>query len=121
MPDSDPASPSLVQTPVIDKRARVRYRCESLQHNRAFISNSSKTLAAQVVDLSRTGVGLLLEAPIEKGTMLLIELGDGSKDVSFELMAEVVYAQQNETGAWRCGCELLREISEDELHLLLQE
>lgn len=111
---SDSAPP-----PPADRRASVRFRCERLPVSRAFISNSFTTLNARIVDMSTSGVGLLLDQPLEAGTRLNIELS-GTLASLFELVAEVKNVAALPDGTWRCGCALLWTLTEDEVRLLLQ-
>jgi hypothetical protein len=101
-----------------NRRARVRYRCSPPNPGRAFLANSSKSVDAAVVDLSVGGVGLILDNYVEPGTLVRIELGDGGKDICVDLVAEISHATHLEDGRWRCGCEWIRPLTEEELLVL---
>jgi hypothetical protein len=87
-PITDQKPSDSVPSTSADRRASVRFRCERLAVGRAFISNSFTTLNARIVDLSTSGVGLLLDRPLEPGTRLNVEL-DGALASLFEIVAEV--------------------------------
>jgi PilZ domain len=111
-----PAGGHAPPTPA-ERRAYVRYRCERPAVGRAFFSNTFKSLAAQIVDLSVGGIGLVLDQPLEAGTRLNVEL---DADTPFEIVAEVKNSILQADGKWRCGCELVWKLSEDELRFLLK-
>jgi hypothetical protein len=85
---------------------------------RAFFANSSKSVDALVVDLSLGGIGLIMETYIEPGTLLRIELGNGDKVTYVELLANVIQTKQLDFSKWRCGCEWLHQMTEEELLIL---
>jgi hypothetical protein len=102
-----------------DRRASVRYRCEKTAVGRAFIASSYRSVSARVVDLSVGGVGLVVDQPLEIGTRLHVEL-DGPASIPLELVAEIRNSVQQPDGSWRCGCELVWQLSEDEVRFLLK-
>jgi hypothetical protein len=76
-------------------------------------------MSVQVLDISVIGMGLMLPEAMPVGTRLTVEL-DGHGAAPFELEAEVVNIAPQPDGGWRCGCNLMWQISEDELRLLLK-
>jgi len=116
--DHTTPAPSEQAPPALDeRRAFVRYRCERPPVGRALISNTFKSINAQIVDLSVGGIGLVLDQPLEAGTRLTVELDEATP---FEIVAEVKNAVLQADGKWRCGCELVWKLSEDELRFLLK-
>jgi c-di-GMP-binding flagellar brake protein YcgR len=101
-----------------DRRATVRYRCAPPNQCRAFFANSSKSIQAAVVDLSLGGIGLVLETYVEPGTLVGIEMSNGGAETIADLVANVTYATSLDDGRWRCGCEWLRPLTEEELQVL---
>jgi hypothetical protein len=57
-----------------------------------------------LLDISETGVGLLVEAPIEAGTTVHLELHDHL------LVGNVVYCDPTEAGPYRVGLQLLNRL-----------
>jgi subtilisin-like proprotein convertase family protein len=99
------------------RRAWVRYRCA--QPAQLHVPDSYRCQSVTVLDLSRGGVGLLLKTPVERGTLIHLELRDRD-DTSYELTAEVKHVAQEGDGTWRCGCEFAWTLSEAELQVLLR-
>lgn len=72
---------------------------------------------AKVRDLSCTGIGLLVNRPIEPGSFLAIRLDDRG---GLPLCAKVVHCtlRSDELG-WVVGCTLTRQLTLDELDALV--
>jgi hypothetical protein len=102
-----------------DRRASVRYRCDKQAVGRAFLATSYRSVAARIVDLSAGGVGLVLNQSLDVGTRLHIEL-DSDAALPIEIVAEIKNATPLPDGTWRCGCELVWKLSDDEVRLLLK-
>jgi hypothetical protein len=100
-----------------ERRASIRYRLEQAATGRAFISNSFRSLASRVIDLSREGIGLLVHQALEVGTRVEIAL-EGPGSVPVELVAEVVNCREEPDGHWRCGCVLVWKLTDEELALI---
>ena len=115
-PTSSNADPDAVP---VERRARVRYRCEKPTAGRVFIANTFRSMSARVLDISAGGIGLLLPDAVPLGTRLNVEL-EGHGATPFEILAEVVNVTPQADGAWRCGCNLVWKISEEEVQLLLK-
>jgi PilZ domain len=103
-----------------ERRALVRFRCERACTTGRFITNTYRTLPAQLVDISPQGLGLLLDQPLPMGTRLNIEFEDDTTALPIELLAEIVNVTAQADGSWRCGCTLVWRISEAEMWLLLK-
>jgi hypothetical protein len=102
----------------INRRATVRYRCAPKVPGRAFIANSCKSVSALVVDVSLGGIGLILECHIEEGTLLRIEMGKDDKEVLVDRAANIAHNTPIGDGRWRCGCEWVYPLTEEELQVL---
>jgi hypothetical protein len=102
----------------LNRRARLRYRCSPPDTGRAFFANSSKSVDGAVIDLSLGGVGLILDSYVEPGTLVRIEMGDGGKETCADLVAHVSHATRLEDDSWRCGCEWVHPLTEEELQAL---
>jgi hypothetical protein len=108
-----------IETVVRERRAQVRFRYVRHCTTRTFITNSYRTLPAQVVDLSTAGMGLLIAEPLPVGTRVTVELEDAAA-TPLELLVDVINVTAQADGSWRCGCALVWRISEDEMWLLLK-
>ena len=101
----------------INRRATVRYRRAPENPGRAFFANSSKSIDAEIVDLSLGGIGLMVDTHIEPGTLVRIDMGGGKVPYA-DLVAHTTYATPLDDGRWRCGCAWVHELSEAELQIL---
>ena len=99
------------------RRAWARYRCD--QTAQLHLPDAYRCQPVTVLDLSRGGVGILVKVPVERGTLIHLELRDRD-DTSYELTAEVKHVVQQNDGTWRCGCEFAWALSEAELQVLLR-
>src|SRR6516162_2904315 len=97
--------PLLTTTCLAERRATVRFFC-SLD---AFCLSRQTTGEAchevRVQDISQTGVGLILDQPLESGTIVGIEMGYRLWRRPRVLMARVVHATAKPDGSWLVGCE----------------
>jgi hypothetical protein len=102
-----------------ERRAHVRYRCETPAVGRVFLANAFRSMSARILDISAGGIGLLMPDAVPLGTRLNVEL-EGHGAMPFEMLAEVVNVTPQPDGSCRCGCDLVWKISEAELQLLLK-
>jgi hypothetical protein len=109
----------LMQLPIRQRRATVRYRCPPATLGRVFIANSYKSQAAWVQNLSFQGAGLLVSGVIEPDTRVTIELESNNHELSLELGARIVYAKAQADGNSLVGCSFDRALTQDELDGLL--
>jgi hypothetical protein len=74
---------------------------------------------ATVRDVSRGGIGLLLDAPVALGARMLIELhGEGSRPLR-RLACRVVHVTERGGGAWVVGCAFDAPLSASEREAVL--
>jgi hypothetical protein len=71
-----------------------------------------------VEDVSRGGLRLLLDRRFEAGTLLRVEV-ELAKETLLPLLARVVNLVNRPDGTWVVGCSLAKELTEDELQVLL--
>jgi hypothetical protein len=74
---------------------------------------------AQVLDLSPSGVGLLLADPFENGSLLSVELRAADDSVRRTMLACVVHVTERADGQHALGCNFIRSLSEQDLRALL--
>jgi hypothetical protein len=107
-----PRSPS-------NRRASVRYQCGPATVGRLVQPDAHQMQPVWVLNLSLTGIGLLLEHRIEPDTFLVVQLKDVTGQRLFELPATLVHITRQPTGDWLAGCEFLTRLSDDDLDALL--
>jgi hypothetical protein len=101
----------------VERRAVVRYLCD--QEISYYTPSARLRHWARVRNISTGGVGLLLNAPIEPGTALAIEMKTMDPATSLTLPARVVHATKQEGGSWIMGCKFLKRPTEKNLLPLL--
>jgi hypothetical protein len=70
---------------------------------------------AGVKDISRRGIGLLVNAPIEVGSRVALQVGDGRPDAPHILQAQVVHCTPLKGGTWLVGCRFFRPLPPGDL------
>jgi PilZ domain len=101
----------------VERRAVVRYLCD---HEASYYElPKCQRRWARVRNISTAGIGLVLCAPIDPGTDLVIEMKTMDPDTSLILPARVVHATMQEEGSWIVGCKLLSKLAEEDLLALL--
>jgi hypothetical protein len=102
----------------IERRAAVRYTCKlaSACHP---VPEGDVFCSARVLDISSTGIGLLVDRPVEPETVLAVELQSDDPTLSYVLLVEVRHARARKEREWLLGCAFARELSEYELKALL--
>jgi hypothetical protein len=103
----------------VNRRACVRYRCTRPLPRRMALAESYTSLDGWLVDVSTSGLALLLDCPLDVGTLLFVELESATESVPVELLASIVRVTANSEAEWLVGCELVNRLSEAELKALL--
>jgi hypothetical protein len=101
-----------------NRRATVRYQCAPATPVRIRLTGVQE-LQGWVLDLSARGVGVQLEQPVTASTHVLLQIKSKDSKKSFELAARVVHATMTPCGEWHVGCELLRQLTPEDLDQLL--
>ena len=102
----------------IRRRASVRYRCHLASPAHLATADTEQPVLAWIHNLSATGVGLLLEQPLEAATPLELELftAGGARVTAH---GRAVHATRRADGTWLVGCELYQPLTPDEMDALL--
>jgi hypothetical protein len=100
-----------------DQRAWVRFPCHAEASYRRMRIKERQRRPAWVTDLSVCGAGLVVQEPMELGTVLDLELKGQSYQQPLRLLACVVRAREQE-GEWFLGCNFIRQIAESELEAI---
>jgi predicted alpha/beta-fold hydrolase len=99
------------------RRASVRYPSPGVVR----LVSATTVDTAWVVNLSQTGVGLLLRRHLEREAPLFIQVHGLTRGVSRELFARVAHSTAQGSGEWLVGCRFAEELSSQELGTILQD
>jgi hypothetical protein len=104
-----------------NRRAMVRYRCAPATAGKLYLGDDHEEYQrAWIINVSRTGVGLILPRHVPQETFIVIRLrGHHDRSRLFELPAHVTHATLVNRSDWLVGCDLINELSDEELDLLL--
>ena len=103
----------------IKRRTETRYHCGPATAGRLSKETQDQPQRAWILNLSATGIGLLLDGYLEAGTQLIIHLKSVTTGAFFDLPARVVHATVQPNGEWLVGCELAEKLRQDDLDALL--
>jgi len=81
--------------------------------------NADEVLAAELVDVSHTGVRIESDEPLVPGERIVVEIRDDEKHC-FNLSAQVVWVDSEPLDRHCVGCELRVELSRRQFSLLQQ-
>jgi c-di-GMP-binding flagellar brake protein YcgR len=101
-----------------DKRVWVRYECMLQADCRRISDPDAAPQRVHVLNISASGIGLALPAPVESGALLTLDLLDKDGRQVCTILACAVHTAQH-AGDCAVGCNFIRELSEDELQSLL--
>lgn len=99
-----------------DRRIAPRYPSALDAACQPVMARDGSPWAGQVVNISRGGIGLVLDRRFEPKTLLVIDLESPQENVSRTLLARVVHSTRRDTG-WLLGCAFISELDEDDLKL----
>lgn len=122
-PSSPPRSPA--KRPDKERRAAVRYECAlpiSCTINVSVhdeVDDWQAQWDAQVVNISVTGIGLLLPRRFEPRTVLRVDLKSADGETTRSRQMQVVRVVRTDRGAWFLGGTLNEKLSREELRQLL--
>lgn len=75
---------------------------------------------ATILDISQGGVRLNLGRRFERGASLALELPGRDGEDPYTAFARVIHLRGEDDGSWTLGCQLIGELSEDELLRIAQ-
>jgi hypothetical protein len=99
------------------RRRAVRYRCYLMNAARVTAPEEEPRLG-WLHNLSVAGVGMLLESPLEAGTLLDINLLTAAGK-RLACRGRVTHATPRADGGWLVGCAFAQPLGEDDLEALL--
>jgi hypothetical protein len=97
-----------------ERRSSERHPC-TLETSCLRAADGGNVWDARVIDISSTGVGLLLGRRFEPGTLLAFRLEGRTEGQSFNAVVRVVHATRQAEGGWLLGCALLDPLDEAQL------
>src|SRR5262245_50969098 len=110
---------SPTRSPGQERRASVRWRSIPPGETWITFDGPVETLDALMLDLSISGIGLVLPRRPGLGTFLVIGLTSCRRPLTLQLVARVVRAMPRSDGSWIVGCAFDTLLSPDELEALL--
>lgn len=101
-----------------DKRAWMRFTTQGQAEYLVLPPTGEPAKPARIVNISPTGIGLLLDEKIEPGTILdlLLKTKGGP---AFDILACVVFLGARDEGGWIAGCHFVRELEDADLKRLV--
>jgi hypothetical protein len=100
-------------------RASVRYRCPPASVGRVYLTEDLEFLRAFLYNLSTSGIGLLLNKPLDCGLFLTIQLQSPNSKRNYSLAAHVIHSTQQTSGDWLVGCQFVSPLTSADLDDLL--
>jgi hypothetical protein len=97
-----------------DQRRWTRFPCDLRAYYDLVTSDEPEQLPANVLDVSPSGLGLLVSNPLAVGSVLTLDL----VDQGLTLLVCVLRVETHGDG-WMAGCSLLRTLNEQELRAWL--
>jgi hypothetical protein len=102
-----------------DQRTWMRFACDVKARYQPVGGESVPQKPANVINVSASGVGLLVPENIETGTLLSVELQAARGSFTRTMLACVVHATAQPDGGWALGCNFIRSLSSEDLKALL--
>ena len=117
--DLEPFGARRVKPRADDQRTWVRFPCQAQASYQLVQAPGAEKQRVQVLNLSANGVGLRNDRPIDLGRLLNLELRSPRGPFILNILACVVRTMPRDSGDWVLGCNLIRELSDQELKALL--
>jgi hypothetical protein len=102
-----------------DQRKWVRYNCELKASFRKVGDPGNQAHAAQVLNISASGIGLSVTPPLDTGCLLNVDLLDKQGRLAHTILACAVHTTLRTNGELAVGCNFIRELTETEFQSLL--
>jgi hypothetical protein len=105
----------VVYTPSTERRLTVRHVCNVETTLQPAKDVNSIALSAQVSNISRTGIQLIVDRSFQPGEFVSIELAVGGEQPNCNVLAFVVHVKARADGRWGVGCAFASELSDADL------
>lgn len=110
--------PDACQATETERRVWVRYPCRTQIQLQAAGDADSETFSARLLDISRGGIGLVVDRELEPGRFLSVELPMAEGEGVSRVLAYVLHVNANGPGEWAVGCNFSDELADDDLQAL---
>jgi len=104
-----------------DQRTWVRFNTNLRANCQKIGEGEDQTFPAEVINLSASGVGLGVAEAVEAGALLSVHLIAADGKVVRTILACVVQTTSQANGDWALGCNFIRELSEQDLNVLISQ
>jgi hypothetical protein len=101
-----------------DQRTWMRFPCQVKATYQVVGYEETPICRGEVLNISASGISLLVTQTIEMGSLLNLEIQQASGTFKRTILACVVRADQ-EGSRWALGCNFIRELSEEDLQALV--
>ena len=102
-----------------DHRRRVRFDCHLHANYHTIGGAGYPTEALQVLNLSVSGVGLVVDEFIDAGVLLNLELRSHDGGAVRTILSCVVHVTAQSERRWALGCNFIRELGEEDVLALI--
>jgi hypothetical protein len=104
-----------------ERRRAPRYPSDLKTTCRPLTAREGASWPACALNISCSGIALILGRRFEPGTVLAMELEDPFGAVSRSVVARVIHVHPHEDGTWKHGCAFAAELDDDELRAFRAE
>jgi c-di-GMP-binding flagellar brake protein YcgR len=101
-----------------DQRQWKRFRSDVIARCQLVAAAEALSWPAKVLDISPSGIGLLVNRTIENGTLLSVDLHNAAGTARRTMLACVVHVTRQADAEWALGCNFIRSLSEADLQAL---
>ena len=98
-----------------DQRQWKRFTCSVMATYQLVATQDERSHDAQVLNISASGVGLLVDRAIENGTLLSVQLRSTDGTTQRTMLSCVVHVNRQGAAEWALGCNFIRSLSEEDL------
>jgi c-di-GMP-binding flagellar brake protein YcgR len=102
-----------------DNRVWVRFACAVKASYRKLDEPMDAAQTVEVLNISASGIGLVVQPSLEAGALLTVDLLDKNGRKAVSILACVVHTTLRAGGDYAVGCNFIRELTEEELQSLL--
>jgi c-di-GMP-binding flagellar brake protein YcgR len=98
-----------------ERRAWLRYACDLATNYRLTQPSDESKVPARVRNICAGGINVLVDQPLQRGTILSVELPGAMEQLPSSVLACVIHSAPWPAGYWTAGCALVAELGDDEL------